>query len=205
MGMEAITFDALTVAMVNDALATRGIGVAQMAWTVAEAVRTARQSRRPGIDVKVRSHGGRRDAATSLAVRHMLRIELSGSTGRVSLRLAGNLVERRDGTAFEVDELGVGENARFVAAHKDVLRLQVSQQLPETIRMGLNGMAGQPLSKLVGHVALERPEASGILILSVEEPRLASRSRVGMARGLPEHGFDVRVDAPRIAVAPSRR
>lgn len=203
--METITFDALTVAMVNDALATRSVGIAQLAWTVAEAVRTARQCRRTGIDVKVRSHGGRRDVATSLAVRHMLRIELSGTDGRVTLRLAGNLVERREGASFEVGELGVGDRARFVAAHNDVLRLQVSQQLPETIRLGLNGMAGQPLSRLVGHVALDRPEAAGILILSVEEPKLAARSRVGMARGLPEHGFDVRVDAPRIRVAPSRR
>lgn len=203
--MEGIAFDALTVAMVDEALTGRGLGIAQVAWAVSEAVANARQCRRPGIDVRVGRHGGTRDAATALAVRHALRIELSGPTGATTLRLAGHLVERRDGRTFEVDELGVGDSARFVAAHRDVLRLQVVQQLPETMRMGLSSLAGQPLARLVGHPALSRPGAERVLILSVDEPTPSSRSRVGMPRGVEEHGFDVRVDAPRIMVTPSRR
>lgn len=202
--MDAISFDALTVAMVNDALSTREMGVGHVAWAISEVVASGRQYRRSGVDVRLRSRNGPLQPNNRTTVTHNMSVHLTDSKGASALRLAGSLRSLMDRHHFEVTELGIGNRARFVAAHRDVLRLQVTQQLPETLRIGLASLAGQPLARLVGHAALERPEAAGILILSVEEPRPATTSRVGMARGMPEHGFDVRVDAPRITVVPSR-
>lgn len=202
--MEAITFDALTVAMVNDALKTRGMGIAQIARAIAEVAASGRQHRHPGIDVRIRSRNGPIQPGEADMVATRFGIHLSDSGGTRALRLVGTLRSRSGRHQFEVTELGIGDRARFVAAHRDVLRLQVTQQLPETLRMGLASLVGHPLSRLVGHAALERPEAAGILIRSIDDPTPASRSRVGMARGMPGHGFDVRVDAPPTSIDVTR-
>ena len=199
---ETIGFDALTAAAVAHNLDERGLPPHLVASLMLQAARETRQAGRHGVTVKITGwtsmgepivRGGDSGVMT-------MKVEMPAKDGAPRVTAVGTLSRRRAGLSFLMQELGLADKARFARTRGGPIRLELRQFLPDTMLNGAGSLVGRPLSDLVGHDALRRPEAAGVVISAVSDPAARSRTRVGIGMGGAE-GLDFEVDAPEVAVA----
>lgn len=200
--METIGFDALTASAIGHHLDARGLEPTLVAWLMMEAARQKRQTGRQGITVKIAgwtSMGAPIIAGDDGGVM-TVKIEMSARDGAPHVQSVGRLARTEGALQYVTTELALADKARFSRARNGRLRLELRQQLPDTMVNGATALVGRPLSDLVGHAALERPEATGIVIAEVTGASATSRNRVGAGTNVRE-GMDFELETPIVRVA----
>ena len=200
--METIGFDALTAAAIAHHLEERGLAPGMVAWLMLEAARDKRQVGRQGVTVKIAGWTSMGEAiirGDDGGVMTM-KIDMAQRETAPRVTVVGQL--RRSGGALEyrVSEIALADKARFSRPRGGRLKLELRQKLPDTMVSGATTLVGRPLSDLVGHAALARPEAAGVVIADVNAPGTVSRNRVGVATGTKE-GLDFEIEAPEVRIA----
>lgn len=198
---ETIGFDGLTAAAIAHHLHVRGLPANLVATLMMEAAGETRQRGRHGVTVKITGwtsmgeaiiRGGDSGVMT-------MKIDMAARQGAPRVTAVGTLSRSGEALSFHMQELGLADKARFARRRGGPVRLELRQFLPDTLLNGATALVGRPLSDLVGHEALSRPEASGVVISGVNEAASRSRTRVDLAVGGRE-GLDFEIETPEVRV-----
>lgn len=196
--MRTIGFDALTACVTGHRLETEGMPEGMIAALMLKAAETKFQAGAHSYRVMIKGWAARGDA-----------IIPGGDPGALNMEVVmpqrGDLAEsrfigllKREGRRlrFVTQEIMLG--AGVAARHNGALLLQVRQHMPDSLRLGLTGLVGRPLSGLVAHPALQRTPGDLVRIAAVHAPmRAGSRLRRPQSG---EEGVDVELDAPEVEI-----
>jgi hypothetical protein len=199
--METIGFDALTAAAIAHHLETRRLPQGLVAWLMLDAARQKRQAGRQGVTVKITGWTSMGDPIVpgdDGGVMTM-KVDMTARDGAPRVQVVGKLARTGGRLRYVTSEIGLSDKARFSRIRNGRMKLELRQHLPDTMLDGATALIGRPLSDLVGHAALDRAEATGIVIAQVGEPEAISRNRVGAVSSVKE-GLDFEVETPEVIV-----
>jgi hypothetical protein len=196
--MRTIGFDALTTCVTGHRLEAEGMPEGMIAALMLKAAETKFQAGAHSYRVMIKGWAARGDAIIPGGDPGALNIEVvMPQRGDLSeSRFIGVLKREGRRLRFVTQEIMLGTG--IAARQNGGLLLQVRQHMPDSLRLGMTGLVGQPLSMLVAHPALQRAQGGMVRIAAVHAPlRAGSRLRRPQSG---DEGVDVELDAPEVEI-----
>lgn len=203
---ETIAFDALTAIVTAHHLEARRLSTGLVAWLMHEAARENAEVSRNGVRVTIKGWTAIGDPVVEggFTGTYSMKVTLPAKDGATKIVYAGKLSRKQGRLVFATAELGFGDSMRLVSNHGSSLKLEIRQQLPDTLMNGLTALKGRPLSMLAGHPAFARDGGDMITISEIHDRSASTRSRIGMPGPSGGPGVDVEISAPAVMVEARR-
>lgn len=202
---EMIGFDALTAIVTRHYLEERHLPQGLVAWLMMEAATRSAETVLNKVRVTIKGWSGKGEPVVigGDSGVYSMKVTLPATSKVDVVTYAGRLSRHERRLSFRTEEMAFGTGARLVANRGRALHLEIRQQLPETVLIGMESLIGRPLSVLAAHPALARPEGDRIRIAKIGQMTVGTRSAI-RTPGTSGPGIDVEIDAPIVEIPISR-